>query len=112
MQQSHETWLGLPSFLHKRHDPEESSQVPNVKESVFLQIHLDYIFNEFLLYRILSKRLNTWSPDLVKVSHQVLSEILLLVDSRIRVMSLTPDLSWVVRIFLPRSILPLLTRRH
>lgn len=59
-------------------------------------MHLDYTFNRFLLYRILSKRLNTWSPDLVKVSHAVLSEILLLVESRIRAMKISGELSWVV----------------
>ena len=59
-------------------------------------MHLDYTFNRLLLYRILSKRLNTWIPDLVKVSYEVSSEILLLVEGRIRSMKISSELSWVV----------------
>ncbi|KAJ5128004.1 hypothetical protein N7448_008783 [Penicillium atrosanguineum] len=86
-------WSKLPPFIQRLHDP---SEVPGVEKSIYLQVHLDFIFNRFLLYRILSKRLNTWSPDLVKVSHEGLSEILLLVESRIRAMRISGEISWVV----------------
>ncbi|KAJ5090208.1 hypothetical protein N7532_008892 [Penicillium argentinense] len=94
-QRIEEVWESLPPFLHRRHDPDESSGIANVKESVYLQAHLDYIYDQFLLYRILSKRLNIWSPDLIKASHDILSEILLLVDTRIQMMRLSPEITWV-----------------
>jgi chromatin structure-remodeling complex subunit RSC3/30 len=95
LQQSRRAWLGLPPFLHRPQD--SASYDLDFKQTVFLQLHLDYLYDQFLLYRILSKRQNTWSPDLVKVSHEILSEVLLLIESRVRSMRLTPELSWVVR---------------
>ncbi|KAJ5948345.1 hypothetical protein N7466_001360 [Penicillium verhagenii] len=94
LQQSHEAWSGLPSFLHQTQD-----EILDFKHSIFLQLHLDYLYDQFLLFRILSKRQNTWAPELVKVSHEILSEVLLLVDGRIRTMRLTPELSWVISFF-------------
>ncbi|KAJ5925817.1 hypothetical protein N7454_007327 [Penicillium verhagenii] len=91
LQQSHEAWSGLPSFLHQTQD-----EILDFKHSIFLQLHLDYLYDQFFLFRILSKRQNTWAPELVKVSHEILSEVLLLVDGRIRTMRLTPELSWVL----------------
>ncbi|KAJ5648871.1 uncharacterized protein N7484_002594 [Penicillium longicatenatum] len=97
LQQSRQAWLGLPSFLHRPQD--SASYDLDFKQTVFLQLHLDYLYDQFLLYRILSKRQNTWSPDLVKVSHEILSEVLLLIESRVRSMRLTPELSWVISFF-------------
>ncbi|KAJ6133834.1 hypothetical protein N7523_000156 [Penicillium sp. IBT 18751x] len=96
LQQSDQVWSKLPFFIREGHDPSEVRDIP---ESIFLQVHLDYIFNRFLLYRILSKRLNIWSPDLVMVSHEVLRDILLLVESRIRAMKASGELSWVMSFF-------------
>lgn len=94
LQQSHQAWSGLPQFLHRPQD--YATYGLDFKQSVFLQLHLDYLYDQFLLFRILSKRQNTWSSDLVKVSHEILSEVLLLIESRVRSMRLTPELSWVV----------------
>ncbi|KAJ5719976.1 hypothetical protein N7493_006854 [Penicillium malachiteum] len=103
VQQSELSWASLPSFLHQRNDPEAPSSAGLLicEHSIYLQLHLDYIYNKFMLYRILSKRLNIWSPDLVKVSQEMLGEVLMLIDTRVRDMKLAPDLSWVVstRIF-------------
>lgn len=57
---------------------------------------MDHIYDQFLLHRIYSKRLNLWSPDLVKVSHDIMNQIIQLVENRIRIMRLSPELSWVV----------------
>ncbi|KAJ5523717.1 hypothetical protein N7494_010367 [Penicillium frequentans] len=97
LQQSHQAWLSLPPFLHRPQD--YATYGLDFKQSVYLQLHLDYLYDQFLLFRILSKRQNTWSPDLVKVSHEILSEVLLLIESRVRSMRLTPELSWVISFF-------------
>lgn len=103
LQQSRQAWLGLPPFLHR---PQNYAKYGlDFKQSVYLQLHLDYLYDQFLLFRILSKRQNTWSPDLVKVSHEILSEVLLLIESRVRSMRLTPELSWVVSSSYPIPVL-------
>ncbi|KAJ5708555.1 hypothetical protein N7488_008356 [Penicillium malachiteum] len=101
VQQSELTWASLPSFLHRRHDPEVPSpaKVLPCEHSVYLQLHLDFIYNQFMLYRILSKRLNVWSPELIKVSQEILGEVLFLIDTRVRNMTLTPEISWVISFF-------------
>ncbi|KAJ5731558.1 uncharacterized protein N7483_006066 [Penicillium malachiteum] len=101
LQQSELTWASLPSFLHRRHDPEAPSaaELLTCEHSVYLQLHLDYMYNKFMLHRILSKRLDIWSPDLVKVSQEILEDVLLLIDTRVRSMKLTPELSWVISFF-------------
>ncbi|KAJ6015273.1 hypothetical protein N7540_009864 [Penicillium herquei] len=101
VQQSERTWASLPSFLHRSNEPEAPSpaELLTCEHSVYLQLHLEYIYNKFMLYRILSKRLNIWSPDLVKVSQEILGEVLLLIDTRVRDMKITPELSWVISFF-------------
>ncbi|KAJ5100700.1 hypothetical protein N7456_006752 [Penicillium angulare] len=92
---SEDIWATLPPFLQRKDNPQLLSQFP----SVYLQLHLDYIYNRFLLYRILSKRLDIWSPDLVKVSIEILDEVLLLIGHRISVAKLSPELSWVMSFY-------------
>ena len=41
-----------------------------------------------------------WSSDLLNVSHEILSEVLLLIKCRMRSMKFTTDLSWVVSIWI------------
>ncbi|KAJ5263289.1 hypothetical protein N7478_010894 [Penicillium angulare] len=95
LQHSEDVWGSLPSFLQRKDNPELLSQFP----SVYLQLHLDYIYNRFLIYRILSKRLDIWSPDLVKVSIEILDEVLLLIDHRISIGKFSPELSWVMSFY-------------
>ncbi|PYH92809.1 hypothetical protein BO71DRAFT_442182 [Aspergillus ellipticus CBS 707.79] len=83
LQHSHQVWASIPSFLHWKVDMEVHQNLI-ADESSLLYLHLDYIYNDFLLYRILSKRMNTWCEELVQVSHEILGGILLLIESKLR----------------------------
>ena len=94
MQKSHQTWASLPAFIRKVQDSEDYTRIPGCsQESILGQINLEYMYNRFLLYLILSKRSNNWSPDLIQVSHEILSEILNHIDNRVKVMHFAPELS-------------------
>ncbi|PWY82157.1 hypothetical protein BO70DRAFT_336493 [Aspergillus heteromorphus CBS 117.55] len=98
LQTSHRVWASLPSFLHWKQDLEDHPGL-NATENAVIYLHLDYLYNDFLLYRILSKRTNTWSEDLVQVSHEILGGVLSLVENRMRTTKASGENSWVISYF-------------
>ncbi|KAJ5902329.1 hypothetical protein N7495_002857 [Penicillium taxi] len=99
LEQSQWAWARLPSFLRTRYHFESLSEKYDVTESMWLQLELDFIYNEFLLLRIRSKRLSEWSPDLVRVSCDIMSKVLLFTNCRIRSMNLSPEITWIISFF-------------
>ncbi|KAJ5249133.1 hypothetical protein N7468_000584 [Penicillium chermesinum] len=100
VQRSHSCWASLPAFVRQIQYSEACVRVAGRSRTVFLgQLHLDYMYNQFLLYLILSKRSNIWSADLIQVSHEILSAILRQIDNRVKAMTLGPELSWIMSFF-------------
>lgn len=64
---------------------------------IHLSIHLDHVYNEFLLQRTLLKRWRVAPTELVKVSRALLSTLLVLIGNRHRLGALATDLPWLVR---------------
>ncbi|KAJ5215716.1 uncharacterized protein N7498_002123 [Penicillium cinerascens] len=64
----------LPSFLQWK--PSNGSIELSSDELAVQSIHLDFLYTEFLLYRISVKRTGVGSDKLVRVAHEILSTIL------------------------------------
>ncbi|GJP97403.1 transcriptional regulator family: Fungal Specific TF [Aspergillus niger] len=77
-QQSHKTWNDLPGFLRWRpSDPDTNDS------SVLVPLYLNFLYNDFLLYRVLVRRAQSGSEGLVSVSQNILSTILELIGKEI-----------------------------
>ncbi|PYH47009.1 putative C6 transcription factor [Aspergillus saccharolyticus JOP 1030-1] len=89
-QQSHKTWNELPSFLRWR----PGSPDPNGSSSVLLPLYLNFLYNDFLLYRVLVKRTQSGAEGLISVSQNILSTILELIGKEIGSRAGTYNVGW------------------
>lgn len=95
-QQSHKMWADLPEFLHWK--PGMEAMAPaEYDDGLLMSLHLDYLYNDFLLYRILAKRTETRSEALIAISRDILSTLLVFVQSGSRSVRASCDIGWNVR---------------
>lgn len=73
---------------------------------VSLCLHIDYLFNEFILQRILVQRTDKGSGKLVNVAQQLLSCLLLLIVNRSSAGEDVNSIVWIV------SCVPDISRFH
>lgn len=95
-QQSHKTWNDLPGFLRWRpSDPDTNDS------SVLVPLYLNFLYNDFLLYRVLVRRAQSGSEGLVSVSQNILSTILELIGKEIGSRTGTYNVGYNVRAVTP-----------
>lgn len=88
--------LGLPEFLHW--NPEHDSSSFAHDDNVLCQLHLDFLYSNFLLYRILNRRTQTQSDGIIKASRDILSALLQMVAKKNRARKPPVNIGWDVSI--------------
>ncbi|TQB74292.1 hypothetical protein MPDQ_005015 [Monascus purpureus] len=89
-QNSRRTWDELPGFLHWRPGVESSI----LHSSVLIPMNLEFLYNDFLLYRILVKRAQTGYESLIGISHEILKTTLELIGKEIGSGTGTYSVGW------------------
>ncbi|OOG00623.1 hypothetical protein ASPCADRAFT_202457 [Aspergillus carbonarius ITEM 5010] len=88
-QQSHKTWNDLPGFLRWRPGDSDSND-----SSVLVPLYLNFLYNDFLLYRVLVRRSQSGSEGLISVSQNILGTILELIGKEIGSRTGTYNVGW------------------
>ena len=94
--ESEQMRLALPDFLHW--NPEHDSSLSAYDDNVLFQLHLDFLYSSFLLYRILDRRTQTQSDGLIKASRDILSGLIQMVAKINRAGKPPVDIGWDVSI--------------
>ncbi|KAJ5758357.1 chromatin structure remodeling complex protein RSC3 [Penicillium nucicola] len=93
----------LPSYLHWDGSTESTLRL---RSTIPVYIHLDLLYNSFLLQRILVKRSLTESETLVSLAHQIIQAMLALIAVGHRCGNSFSELGWTV--FSPIFLRPLI----
>ncbi|XRM36550.1 hypothetical protein ABZX51_000048 [Aspergillus tubingensis] len=73
--------LSLPSSLYRISTPSDFDRCPETAK-VCLFVHMDSLYNEFILQRVLVQRTGASTEKLIAVAHELLDNILLLIANR------------------------------
>lgn len=93
---SHRTWDELPSFL--RWGPGSANS--DDSGSLLIPLYLDFLYNDFLLYRLLVRRSQNESEALINISQNILGTVLKLIGRGIASGAGTYNIGWnVSRLF-------------
>ncbi|OJJ48024.1 hypothetical protein ASPZODRAFT_95167 [Penicilliopsis zonata CBS 506.65] len=71
---SHQTWDQLPAFLRWQ---------PGSLQRELIPLYLEFLCNEFMLYRVVVRRTHAGHADLITVAHKILSTVLDLIGMEI-----------------------------
>jgi hypothetical protein len=85
----------LPPSLWRIGSIEDFEREPEGSK-IALSLHIDYLYNEFILQRVLVQRTEKGSAKLVNVAHDLLTNLLLLIANRSSVGEDVNSLVWVV----------------
>lgn len=85
----------LPPILWRIGSIEDFEREPEASK-VSLCLHLDYLYNGFILERILVQRTEKGSEKLVNVAHELLSNLLLLIANRSSAGEDVNSIVWIV----------------
>lgn len=93
-QDLHQQYNSLPDFL--RWDPQSSLIGSTWEDRLLIDLHLEYLYNHFLLYRLLEKRTNIQSDKIIGISLDIMNAILSLVDKTHEHHSMIRNVTWSV----------------
>ncbi|KAJ6112017.1 hypothetical protein N7523_008078 [Penicillium sp. IBT 18751x] len=85
----------LPPSLWRIGNMEEFEREPD-SNKVSLCLHIDYLFNDFILQRILVQRTEKGTEKLVNVAHELLSNLLLLIANRSSAGQDVNSIVWII----------------
>ncbi|KAJ5591965.1 uncharacterized protein N7459_002334 [Penicillium hispanicum] len=88
----HQTYEQLPAFLHWQ--PKGGSKRPSMDEPLLFDLHLEFLYNDFLLYRLLAKRTHTHPEGIISISLEILNAFLSIVARVHREPILGWDIAW------------------
>jgi chromatin structure-remodeling complex subunit RSC3/30 len=87
----------LPDFLHWRPEGGQAA-VSRVEELLLFEIHVDFLYNDFLLYRTLGQRTQTQPQEIIGISREILKALIMMVSKRARYGESITNTGWAVRI--------------
>lgn len=93
-QDLHRQYNGLPDFL--RWDPQSSLTGSTWEDRLLIDLHLEYLYNHFLLYRLLEKRTSIHSDKIIGISLEIMNAILSMVDKTHKHHSMIRNVAWSV----------------
>lgn len=73
----------LPEFLHWNPDS-DGSVISRVEEDLLFEVHMEFLYNDFLLYRTLAQRTDTEPEAIIDISREILSAVIMMVSKKIR----------------------------
>ncbi|KAJ5893795.1 hypothetical protein N7495_005486 [Penicillium taxi] len=89
---------GLPSTLWRIGNKEDFEREPEASR-ISLSFHMDFLYNELLMERLLVQRAGKEPGNLVKIAHELLSNLLHLIVLRSSAGDDNKSLVWAVRFF-------------
>ncbi|KAF2725002.1 hypothetical protein K431DRAFT_216362 [Polychaeton citri CBS 116435] len=93
LQKSNETWRSLPAWICS--DDLPIDDVPAINVSCIVGLKLSFLYNQFLLYKMLVNRTRSYRASIIEVSHRVV-QIILSAAQRREVLGLhRVDLEWM-----------------
>jgi chromatin structure-remodeling complex subunit RSC3/30 len=93
----------LPDFLQWRPEGGEVA-VSRVEEIHLFETHLDFLYNDFLLYRTLGQRTQTQPEEIIGISREILKASIMMVSKRTRYGEPISGTGWVVSIIYHSSL--------
>lgn len=91
----HQLYDDLPTFLHW--SPEGSDSMDSyVDDHLLFNLNLEFLYNDFLLYRLLAKRTKTHPDQIIAISLEILNALLSMVAKVHRYPIIGWDIAWNV----------------
>jgi chromatin structure-remodeling complex subunit RSC3/30 len=74
---------GLPEFLHWKPDI-EGVVTSRVEYDLLFEVHIEFLHNDFLLYRTLGKRTQTQPEAIIGIARQILKSLVIMISEKTR----------------------------
>jgi chromatin structure-remodeling complex subunit RSC3/30 len=101
IQESRQTQQGLPSFMHWSPEDAAAGAYNSTPDEARAFAHMEFTYQEFLLHRILLKRLGINSQGLIEISLDIVTTLLDIIAMQTRSAHLVANMSWDVRQLCP-----------
>ncbi|CAG8230804.1 unnamed protein product [Penicillium salamii] len=95
IQESRRLRQGLPDFLQWMPDGDEAD-ISRVEDAFLFELYLEFLYNDFLLYRTLGQRTHTQPPEIIDTSREVLKALILMVSKIIRCGQAMSGTGWIL----------------
>ncbi|KGO43780.1 Transcription factor, fungi [Penicillium expansum] len=102
IQESRQMQQDLPSFLQWSPEEAAAGAYNSTRDEGRAFVHIEFTYQEFLLHRILQKRLGRNSQGLIESSLEIVTTLSDIIGMRTRYDHLVDDMSWDVRLFWPQ----------
>lgn len=90
----HQLYDSLPAFLHWSSEGDLRSSY--VDDHLLFNLNLEFLYNDFLLYRLLAKRTKTQPNEMITTSLEIVNALLLMVAKVHRYPVIGCDVAWNV----------------
>lgn len=94
-QELHQLYDDLPAFLHWSSEGGDSTS-SYVDDHLLFNLNLEFLYNDFLLYRLLAKRTKTQPDRIITTSLEILNALLSMVAKVHRYPIIGWDVAWNV----------------
>jgi chromatin structure-remodeling complex subunit RSC3/30 len=101
IQKSRQTQQDLPSFMHWSPEDAAAGAYNSTRDEGRAFVHIEFTYQEFLLHRILLKRLGINSQGLIESSMEIVTTLLDIIAMQTRSAHLVANMSWDVRLLCP-----------
>lgn len=105
IQESRQTQQDLPSFLHWYPEEAAAGAYRFARDKARAFAHIEFTYQEFLLHRILLKRVGINSPSLLECSLEIITTLLHIISMQTQPAHLKTSMSWDVRLLWPAVLL-------
>ncbi|CAG8122121.1 unnamed protein product [Penicillium olsonii] len=95
IQESRRLKQGLPDFLQWTPDGDIAG-ISKIEDSFLFELHSEFLYNDFLLYRTLGRRTHTQPPELLETSREVIKALISMVTKIIRCGHAMSGTGWVL----------------
>ncbi|KGO40681.1 Transcription factor, fungi [Penicillium expansum] len=81
--ESRELRKAMPDFLRWKPDIDMAA-VPRVEYDLLFEVHIEFLYNEFLLYRTLGKRTQTQPEAIIDIAREILKALVTMISEKTR----------------------------
>lgn len=104
IQESRQTQQDLPSFLHWYSEEAAAGAYRFARDEARAFAHIEFTYQEFLLHRILLKRVGINSQGLLESSLEIITTLLHIISMQTEPAHLKTNMSWDVRLLWPSKL--------
>ncbi|KAF9253849.1 transcriptional regulator family: Fungal Specific TF [Penicillium roqueforti] len=74
---------GLPEFLHWKPNI-DGALISKVEYDLLFEVHIEFLYNDFLLYRTLGKRTQTQPEEVLGIAREILKTLVIMISQKTR----------------------------